>query len=151
MDLDSRDLLNFVIALHEASGVGIPEKDYPQLASLNGCVQYLKGRLEKGWPRTRDPAKGQCWAAALTWVNAPRRAGGLARGEMSAPEAACMSRPASAVRAEHTYPTILKVPRELRLCPNLADYDRTCHHFTWDSARLMLEGLPGGEGPQYRA
>jgi hypothetical protein len=57
-----------------------------------------------------------------------------------------MSRPASAVRAEHTYPTILKVPRELRLCPNLADYDRTCHRFTWDSAGLMLEGLPGGRG-----
>jgi acetyl-CoA synthetase len=40
----------------------------------------------------------------------------------------------------------VKVQRELRLCPNLADYDRTCHDFTWDSARLMLEGLPGGRG-----
>ena len=57
-----------------------------------------------------------------------------------------MSTPASAVRAESTYPTIVKVQRQLRLCPNLADYDHTCHHFTWDSARLMLEGLPGGRG-----
>ena len=57
-----------------------------------------------------------------------------------------MSTPASAVRSKSTYPTIVKVQRQLRLCPNLADYDHTCHHFTWDSARLMLEGLPGGRG-----
>ena len=57
-----------------------------------------------------------------------------------------MSTPASAVRAESTYPTIVKVQRQLRLCPNLADYEHTCHHFTWDSARLMLDGLPGGRG-----
>jgi acetyl-CoA synthetase len=57
-----------------------------------------------------------------------------------------MPTPAFAVRAESTYPTIVKKQRELRLCPNLADYDRTCHHFTWDAARLMLEGLPGGRG-----
>ena len=57
-----------------------------------------------------------------------------------------MPTPASAVRAEHAYPTIVKAQRELRLCPNLADYDRTCHHFTWDSARMKLEGLPGDRG-----
>lgn len=45
MDLDSMDFLNFVIALHEATGVDIPEKDYPQLASLNGCIEYLTARL----------------------------------------------------------------------------------------------------------
>ena len=28
----------------EASGVAIPEKDYPQLASLNGCIEYLSER-----------------------------------------------------------------------------------------------------------
>jgi acyl carrier protein len=47
MDLDSMDFLNFVIALHEASGVDVPEKDYPQLASLNGCIEYLAARLEQ--------------------------------------------------------------------------------------------------------
>jgi acyl carrier protein len=47
MDLDSMDFLNFVIALHEASGIDVPEKDYPQLASLNGCIEYLAARLEK--------------------------------------------------------------------------------------------------------
>jgi hypothetical protein len=57
-----------------------------------------------------------------------------------------MSTPAFGVRARATYPTIVKRQRELRLCPNLADYDRTCHHFIWHAARLMLEGLPGGRG-----
>jgi acyl carrier protein len=47
MDLDSMDFLNFVIALHEASGVDVPEKDYPQLASLNGCIEYLAARFKK--------------------------------------------------------------------------------------------------------
>jgi len=46
MDLDSMDFLNFVIALHEATGIDIPEKDYPQLASLDGCIAYLAPRLK---------------------------------------------------------------------------------------------------------
>ena len=47
MDLDSMDFLNFIIALLEATGIDIPERDYPQLASLNGCIDYLAERLEK--------------------------------------------------------------------------------------------------------
>ena len=46
MDLDSMDFLNFIIALHEATGIDIPEKDYPQLASLNGCVDYLAVQIK---------------------------------------------------------------------------------------------------------
>ena len=65
---------------------------------------------------------------------------------MSAQEAACMSAPASRALIEPACPTIVKGQRGFRLCPNLADCDRTCHHFTWDTARLMLEGLPGGRG-----
>jgi acetyl-CoA synthetase len=57
-----------------------------------------------------------------------------------------MSTAASAVGAEPRYPTIVKAQRELRLCPNLSDYDRTCHDFNWESGRLMLEGLPGDRG-----
>ena len=57
-----------------------------------------------------------------------------------------MSRAPTAAPAEPAYPTIVKVQQELQLCPNLADYDHTCHHFTWDSARSVLEGLPGGQG-----
>jgi len=41
LDLDSMDVLNFVIGLHSALGVEIPEADYPKLATLDGCVGYL--------------------------------------------------------------------------------------------------------------
>jgi len=44
LDLDSMDLLNVVVGLHGALGVDIPEADYPQLATLDGCVEYLASR-----------------------------------------------------------------------------------------------------------
>jgi acyl carrier protein len=43
-DLDSMDFLNFVIALHKATGVEIPETDYARLATLAGAVAYLSER-----------------------------------------------------------------------------------------------------------
>jgi len=42
LDLDSMDQLNFVIALHAALGVEIPEADYPKLTTLDACVDYLE-------------------------------------------------------------------------------------------------------------
>jgi acyl carrier protein len=47
IDLDSMDVLNFVIALHAALGVEIPEADYPRLATLDGCVAYLGAALAR--------------------------------------------------------------------------------------------------------
>jgi acyl carrier protein len=47
LDLDSMDALNFVIGLHEAFGVDIPEADYAKLDSLDGIVTYLEGRLAR--------------------------------------------------------------------------------------------------------
>ncbi len=44
-DLDSMDFLNFVIGLHGALGVDVPEQDYPQLTTLNGAVDYFASRL----------------------------------------------------------------------------------------------------------
>ena len=44
LDIDSMDFLNFAIAVHEALHVEIPEADYPQLATINGCVEYLAAR-----------------------------------------------------------------------------------------------------------
>ena len=41
LDLDSMDVLNFVITLHAALGVEIPEADYPKLVTLEGCVEYV--------------------------------------------------------------------------------------------------------------
>ena len=42
LDLDSMDFLNFVIALHERTGVDIPEADYPRLRTLDGAITYLE-------------------------------------------------------------------------------------------------------------
>jgi acyl carrier protein len=47
LDLDSMDLLNFVIALHSALDVDIPEADYPKLATLDGCVDYLAAAVAR--------------------------------------------------------------------------------------------------------
>lgn len=44
LDLDSMDYLNFVIALHEALGIDIPEIDYPALSTLESGIAYLRGR-----------------------------------------------------------------------------------------------------------
>jgi acyl carrier protein len=44
IDLDSMDILNLAVAIHEATGIDIPEADYPQMVSLNACVAYLLRR-----------------------------------------------------------------------------------------------------------
>jgi acyl carrier protein len=44
-DLDSMDFLNFVIGLHDALGVDVPEQDYPQLTTLKRAVDYFASRL----------------------------------------------------------------------------------------------------------
>jgi acyl carrier protein len=46
LDIDSMDFLNFAIGLHKAFGVEIPEADYRQLATLDGCVAYLAARIK---------------------------------------------------------------------------------------------------------
>lgn len=47
LDLDSMDFLNFVIALHERTGVDIPERDYGKLRTLDGAVAYLAQQSAK--------------------------------------------------------------------------------------------------------
>jgi acyl carrier protein len=44
LDIDSMDALNFLIAVHEATGVDIPESDYPKLTTLDNIVAYLTQR-----------------------------------------------------------------------------------------------------------
>ena len=44
LDLDSVDLLNFLVRVHDALGIEIPEEDYPKLSSLERCVEYLAAR-----------------------------------------------------------------------------------------------------------
>lgn len=53
--------------------------------------------------------------------------------------------PESAAAME-SRPRIRKDPARLRPVPHLLDYDATCASFRWDSARALLDGLPGGEG-----
>lgn len=40
-DLDSMDFLNLMTALHEETGVEVPERDYPLLQTADAFVDYL--------------------------------------------------------------------------------------------------------------
>ena len=54
-DLDSMDFLNFVIALHKTLGIAVPEQDYPQLATVNGAIEYLMTRVSTSTPTREEP------------------------------------------------------------------------------------------------
>ena len=41
LDLDSMDVLNFMVAIHKAFHIEIPESDYPKYMTLNGCLAQL--------------------------------------------------------------------------------------------------------------
>jgi acyl carrier protein len=41
MDLDSMDFLDIVMELRKQHGIEVPEEDYPKLASLDSCGEYL--------------------------------------------------------------------------------------------------------------
>jgi acyl carrier protein len=56
LDLDSMDFMNFVVALHERTGVGIPEADYPELHTLD-CHR---------------PSRAKRAGLNLTWINSLR-------------------------------------------------------------------------------
>ncbi len=43
-DFDSVDFMNFAVALQTRLKTKIPEEDYPQLATLNGCIAYLQSK-----------------------------------------------------------------------------------------------------------
>jgi len=40
-DLDSVDYLNFLVAVHAATGVDIPEADYAKLDKLDDLIEYV--------------------------------------------------------------------------------------------------------------
>jgi len=46
LDLDSMDFLDIVMELRKRHRLQIPEEDYPQLATLNSCVNYLEPLLK---------------------------------------------------------------------------------------------------------
>ena len=46
LDLDSMDFLDIVMELRKRHKLQIPEDDYPQLASMTSCVNYLEPLLK---------------------------------------------------------------------------------------------------------
>jgi acyl carrier protein len=44
LDIDSLDFLNALVAIHERTGVDIPESDYAQVATLDAAAAYLATR-----------------------------------------------------------------------------------------------------------
>ena len=47
LEIDSMDLLNVVIGVHQRTGIEIPESDYPRLATLDSAVAYLAAHLPR--------------------------------------------------------------------------------------------------------
>ncbi len=41
IDLDSMDFLDIVMELRKLYGVQVPEEDYKELATIDGCVAFL--------------------------------------------------------------------------------------------------------------
>ena len=46
IELDSMDFLDIVMELRKRYGVHVPEDDYKELATLDGCATYLHPLLE---------------------------------------------------------------------------------------------------------
>jgi acyl carrier protein len=45
LEIDSMDFLNLAIAVHKATGIEVPEADYPRLGTVDAWVGYLAQRL----------------------------------------------------------------------------------------------------------
>lgn len=56
LDLDSMDFLDIIMELRKRHQIEVPEEDYLQLATLDGCVAYLLPRFEARRGRTGAPA-----------------------------------------------------------------------------------------------
>lgn len=46
LELDSMDFLDIVMELRKQYNVEVPEADYMELATLDGCVNYLEPKLK---------------------------------------------------------------------------------------------------------
>jgi acyl carrier protein len=47
LELDSMDFLDIVMELRKKYGIEVPEADYPKLASLDSCAEYLLPKFVK--------------------------------------------------------------------------------------------------------
>jgi acyl carrier protein len=46
LDLDSMDFLDIVMELRKRHKIEVPSEDYPRLATLNSCVEYLAPKFQ---------------------------------------------------------------------------------------------------------
>lgn len=46
LDLDSMDFLDIVMELKKRHKVEVPQEDYPHLATMKGCVEYLTPKMQ---------------------------------------------------------------------------------------------------------
>lgn len=46
LELDSMDFLDIVMELRKKHNIEVPEADYPRLASLDSCAEYLVPKFE---------------------------------------------------------------------------------------------------------
>ena len=46
LELDSMDFLDIVMELRKRYKVEVPKEEYPQLATLDGCVLYLGPKMQ---------------------------------------------------------------------------------------------------------
>lgn len=47
LDLDSMDFLDIVMELKKRHKIEVPQEDYPRLASMNSCVEYLAPKFNQ--------------------------------------------------------------------------------------------------------
>ena len=45
LDLDSMDFLDIVMELKKRHRIEVPQEDFPKLATLNSCVEYLTSKF----------------------------------------------------------------------------------------------------------
>jgi len=45
LDMDSMDFLDIVMELRKRYKIEVPKEDYPLLATLDGCLEYLTPKL----------------------------------------------------------------------------------------------------------
>ena len=50
LDMDSMDFLDIVMELRKRYKIEVPKEDYPRLATLNGCVEYLSPKFTSAAP-----------------------------------------------------------------------------------------------------
>jgi acyl carrier protein len=46
LDIDSIGILEFATGIQKETGIEVPERDYPRIVRLDGCIDYLTAALK---------------------------------------------------------------------------------------------------------